>query len=62
MNNLVWLEFIATRTDFDIEIDKILKQQSSAIQMAYQFNDSTTLKNILGKTDKLACRNTIFQY
>ncbi len=62
MNNFAWLESIAAKTDFDVEIENILKQQPSAIQIAFSANDNAVLRNIFGNTDKLACKNTVFQY
>lgn len=62
MNDIAWLEALAKKTDYDIEINEIIKQQPIDIQMAYKSNDSTTLSSILGNSDRFACKNTIFQY
>jgi len=60
MNNIAWLESIASTTDHDIEVDEIMKKQSLDIQNAYYSNNQTILKMLLGGEDKLACKNTCF--
>lgn len=61
MNNIAWLESIASMTDYDLKIDEVLNKQSADIQMAYRSNNQAALKALLGGTDRLACKNTIFQ-
>jgi hypothetical protein len=60
MNNIAWLESIATKTDYDIEINEILKNQSLDVQNAYCSNNQAILKTLLGGEEKLASKNTIF--
>lgn len=60
MNNISWLESLATITRQDSEFSNILKMQSPEIESAYRSNDQKTLKVLLGG-DRLACKKTIFQ-
>ena len=61
MTNISWLESIASMTDHDLEINEILENQPAAIQMAYRSNDHVALKVLLGGSERLACKKTIFQ-
>ena len=61
MLNISWLESIALMTNHDREIDEVLKTQSDGIQKAYQSNDQAALKILLDGSERLACKNTIFQ-
>ena len=61
MTNISWLESIAMMTDHDREINEILKTQPIAIQMAYRSNDNLALNMLLGGSDRLAYKKTVFQ-
>ncbi len=61
MLNTSWLESLSTMTDYDTRIDALLKSQSDSIQKAYQANDQSALKALIGGEDRLACKTTIFQ-
>ena len=61
MINISWLESIAKTTDRDVDINNILKAQPKAIQVAYRSNDSSALNILIGGTNKLADKNTVFQ-
>jgi hypothetical protein len=61
MINISWLESIALMTDHDHQINDILLKQSDEIQKAYQSNDQSELKVLLGGSERLACKKTIFQ-
>ncbi|STX27524.1 Uncharacterised protein [Legionella beliardensis] len=60
MHNIAWLESLATKTDYDIDINEILKNQSLDVQNAYYSNNQTVLKALLGDEERLANKNTIF--
>lgn len=61
MTKISWLESLAQMTDYDPNVQKILHEQSEDIQRAYQSNNQYALKALMGCTDKLACKNTVFQ-
>ena len=61
MQNTSWLETLATMTDYEVGFNDLLKSQSDCIQKAYQGNDQETLKILIGGSDRLACKTTIFQ-
>lgn len=62
MKDFAWLAAIATKADFEVAVDDILKQQSSVIQTAYSTHDSIALRNALGDAQSFACKNTVFHY
>lgn len=60
MSHIAWLESLAAKADYDIEINDILKTQPSDIQDAYYSNNQAGLKALLGAESRLADKNTIF--
>ncbi len=61
MQNISWLESLAAMTTYDTGIDDLLKSQPYSIQQAYQSNDHSMFRNLMGGSDRLASKNTIFQ-
>lgn len=59
--DIKWLESLSQLTDHDGQFEKILSDQSQAIQNAYLINDQAALHMELGGETRLAARKTVFQ-